>query len=249
MLHINEIAGQLHRRLHELSRRFAVENVLIGGSYVAVILAGGRVGLAARLKEAVGARIEPRGAPGAFAGKRAEELLAFFVSGTGAVERALGLATANALIHPAAPAREEDTIDLIALRPGERVAMVGLFRPIVPRIEAKGVRLSVIERDTPEDERKQALGACDVAIITATTLLNGTLEGVLNELGRPRHVALIGPSTPLCETVFRDTPVTHLGGSAVVDAEGVLRVIAGGGGTPEMRPCLRFVNIMVMHPR
>ena len=132
------------------------------------------------------------------------------------------------------------------LRPGERVAMVGLFRPIVPRIEATGVRLSVIERDTPEEQRRQASSeACDVAIVTATTLLNGTLEGVLNELGKPRHVALIGPSTPLCEEIFRESPVTHLGGSAIVDAAGLLRVVSEGGGTPDMRPCLRYVNIRV----
>jgi uncharacterized protein len=243
-MHMNEIAGRLHRRLLEDSRRFTVEDVRIGGSYVAVVLTGGRVGLAARLKEAVGMEIEPRSA-GFFSGTSAEMLLMNLVSGTGAVERAVGLATANALIHPAVPAHEEDTIGLMALRPGEPVAMVGRFRPIVPRIEATGVRLSVIERDTPEKERRQALGACSVAVITATTLLNGTLEKVLGELGRPRHVALIGPSTPMCESVFRDTPVTHLGGSAVVDTEGVLRVIAGGGGTPQMRPCLRFVNIMV----
>jgi uncharacterized protein (DUF4213/DUF364 family) len=242
MLRTNEITGRLHRRLLEESRRFAVEDVRIGGSYVAVVLSGARVGLAARLKEAIGMEIEPHRSPGFFSGQRAETLLEHLVSGTGAVDRALGLATANALIHPTAPAKEEDTIGLMALAPGERVAMVGLFRPIIPRIEARGARLSVIERDTPEKERRQALGACSVAIITATTLLNGTLEEVLNELGRPRHVALIGPSTPLCEAVFRDTPVTHLGGSAVVDTEGVLRVIAGGGGTPEMRPCLRFVN-------
>lgn len=108
-----------------------------------------------------------------------------------------------------------------------------------------GVRLSVIERDTPETERRDILEACDVAIVTATTLLNGTLEGVLNELGRPRHVALIGPSTPLCEEIFRESPVTHLGGSAVVDAAGLLRVVSEGGGTPDMRPCLRYVNIRV----
>jgi uncharacterized protein (DUF4213/DUF364 family) len=152
------------------------------------------------------------------------------------------------MIHPAAPAGEEDTISLMGLRPGERVAMVGLFRPIVPRIEAAGVRLSVIERDTPETKRREILGACDVAIVTATTLLNGTLEGVLSDLGRPRHVALIGPSTPLCGEIFRDTPVTHLGGSAVADAAGVLEVISRGGGTPEMRPFLRFVNIQVNRP-
>ncbi len=243
MLQKNEIAGRLHRRLHEESRRFTVEDVRIGASYVAVVLTGGRIGLAARLKEFAGTQIEiPRSA---ICGKRAESLLEDLVSGAGAIERALGLAAANALIHPSVAGREEDSLGLMGLRPGERVAMVGLFRPIVPRIEATGVRLSVIERDTPEKERKQVLGACEVAIVTATTLLNGTLEGILNELGEPRHVALMGPSTPLCEEIFRGTPVTHLGGSAIVDGAAVLQVISRGGGTPEMRPCLRFVNIRV----
>lgn len=243
MLETGEITGRLHRRLLDESRRFAVEAVRIGASYVAVVLAGGRMGLAARLKEAVGAEIEPRRDGRLFTGCCADTILDFLVRGAGAVERALGLAAANALIRPVPPDREEDTIDLMSLRPGERVAMVGLFRPIVPRIEATGVRLSVIERDTPVEQRRQTLGSCDVAIVTATTLLNGTLEEVLNELGKPRHVALIGPSTPLCEEIFRGTPVTHIGGSAVADPAAVLRVIAAGGGTPDMRPYLRFVNI------
>jgi len=244
MLETGEIAGRLYRHLVEPSRRFAVEDVRIGASYVAVILTGGRIGVAARLKEAVGAEIEPQ-ASGCISGRPAETLLDRLVCGAGAVERALALAAANALIHPEIPGREEDTLGLMNLRPGERVAMVGLFRPIVPRIESTGVRLSVIERNTPEQERRQVLGACDVAIVTATTLLNGTLEEVLNELGKPRHVALMGPSTPLCEEIFRATPVTHLGGSAIVDGAALLQVISKGGGTPDMRPFLRFVNIMV----
>jgi uncharacterized protein (DUF4213/DUF364 family) len=243
MLQTGTIAGRLHLYLVEQSRRFAVEDVRIGASYVAVVLTGGRIGVAARLKEFAGTQIEiPRSE---ICGKRAEALLEDLVSGKGAIERALALAAANALIHPDIPGREEDTIGLLKLRPGERVAMVGLFRPIVPRIQSTGVLLSVIERDTSEKERRESLEACDVAIVTATTLLNGTLEGILGELGRPRHVALIGPSTPLCEEIFRGTPVTHLGGSAIVDAAGLLRVVSEGGGTPDMRPCLRYVNIMV----
>jgi len=39
--------------------------------------------------------------------------------------------------------------------------------------------------------------------------------------------------------------VTHLGGSAIVDGAALLQVISKGGGTPDMRPFLRFVNIMV----
>jgi uncharacterized protein (DUF4213/DUF364 family) len=243
VLQTNEIAGRLHRRLLGESRRCTVEDVRIGGSYIAVVLTGGRIGLAARLKDFAGTQIEIPGT--AVCGKRADALLTHLVSGTGAVERALGLATANALIHPPAPAEEEDTISLMGLHAGEQVAMVGLFRPIIPRIEATGVILSVIEQDTPVKERRELLGACSVAIITATTLLNGTLEGILSELSRPRHVALIGPSTPLCEEIFRGSPVTHLGGSAIVDAAGLLRVVSEGGGTPAMRPYLRFVNTRV----
>ena len=243
MLQTNEIAGRLHRRLLEESRHFTVEDVRIGGSYVAVVLSGGRIGLAACLKEFAGTQIEvPRNA---ICGACAEALLGDMVYSESAVERALGLATANALIHPAAPAVEEDTIGLMGLQPGERVAMVGLFRPILPKVESTGVRLCVIERDTPEEKRRDVLGACNVAIVTATTLLNRTMEGILNALRRPRHVAVIGPSTPLCTEIFQGTPVTHLGGSAIIDTAAVLQSVSQGGGTPEMRAFLRFVNLRV----
>ena len=58
MLQTNEIAGWLHRRLLGESRHFTVEDVRIGRSYVAVVLTGGRIGLAARLKEFAGTQIE-----------------------------------------------------------------------------------------------------------------------------------------------------------------------------------------------
>ena len=75
MLRKNEIAGRLHRRLQEEGRRFTVEDVRIGASYVAVVLTGGRIGLAARLKEAVGAEIEPSRASERISGRPADTLL------------------------------------------------------------------------------------------------------------------------------------------------------------------------------
>jgi len=35
----------------------------------------------------------------------------------------------------------------------------------------------------------------------------------------------------------------HLAGSVVMDSDKVMRIISEGGGTPVMRPHLRFVNI------
>ena len=242
MLETGAIAGRLHRHLVEQSRRFAVEDVRIGAKLRGRRPDGRPDGC--RAPERVCRHAERNSQLRAICGKQAETLLARLVYGTGAMERALGLATANALIHPPAPERKR-TRSPHGSPPRRAGRHGGAFPTHRAEDRGDGWRLSVIERETPAQERRQALGACDVAIVTATTLLNGTLEGVLSELGRPRHVALIGPSTPLCEEIFRGTPVTHLGGSAIVDGAAVLQVISRGGGTPDMRPCLRFVNIRV----
>jgi uncharacterized protein (DUF4213/DUF364 family) len=129
--------------------------------------------------------------------------------------------------------------------------MVGLFAPLVEKIRATGAILTVIEKNpqrlellSPEAKR-QALKDCDVAIITATTLLNKTFEETLGSLGKPRAVALLGPSTPLIPEIFRNTSVTHLGGVAVADSTRVMQIISEGGGTPALRPYLRFVNLLL----
>jgi len=129
--------------------------------------------------------------------------------------------------------------------------MVGLFAPLVERIRATGAILTVIEKNPerlellPPDQKQQALTGCDVAIITATTLLNFTLEETLAALGSPRLVAVMGPSTPLLPEAFKDTPVTHLGGAVVADSARALQIISEGGGTPALRPHLRFVNLII----
>ena len=82
---------------------------------------------------------------------------------------------------------------------------------------------------------------------SATTLLNNTFEETINLLGKPRSVALMGPSTPLLPAIFRDMPVTHLGGTIIADSARVMQIISEGGGTPALRPYLRFVNIPINH--
>lgn len=229
-----------------------IADLRVGLSYVGVKLDNGAGGVAAVVPETT-----PRGCTvlkeaGTYAGAGAADVLKYLVGGGNALYRAIGLSTANALIEPAAEINDDrEATTLFHLKPGERVAMVGLFSPLVERIRATGAILTVIEKNpgrmdllSPE-EKRQALGSCDVAIMTATTLLNHTFEEIISQLGSPRITALMGPSTPLVADIFQGTPVTHLGGVVVVDSARVLQVISEGGGTPALRPYLRFANLIL----
>ncbi len=245
-----EIAARICHFLSEQQASERVEEVRIGLSYTAVKFEGGRTGLAAVSVEGSSPGCGFLKKAGSLKGCHSDELLRLLVDGKSFLERALGLATANALIKTDPPYDQSDAIDLMKLDSKDRVAMVGFFPPLPKKIEDRGARLTIIERDPRKaaplgkKEQTEIMRTCSVAIITATTILNGTIEGVLNDLGKARHSALLGPSTPLIPEVFRDTPVNHLGGALVSDSAEVMRIISEGGGTPAMRPYLKFVNLL-----
>jgi len=249
-------AGTILARLYEFilpeAKDRKVADLRIGFGYTGVRLDNGCTGIAAVLFDALphGCTVMP--AAGSFAGSPAADLLQYLVDGKNPLEMAIGLAVANALIKaPADCADNNEATTYLNLKPGEKVVMVGLFAPLVEKMRATGAILTVIEKNPQRLEllspeaKQQALRDCDVAIITATTLLNKTFEETVSALGAPRSVAVLGPSTPLVPEIFRNTPVTHLGGVAVVDSAKVLQIISEGGGTPALRPYLRFVNLIM----
>ena len=246
--------GQIARRLRDIvvqkCAHRIVKDVRFGPSYVGVRLDNYCMGLAALLLHELppGCSVFPEA--GTLAGAETSSILKNLTEGRNPMEKALGLATANAVLQPLTCDDERESLSVMNLKADDHVAMVGLFSPIVPKIEATGAKLSVIERDPSrtavldKKDSDRILQECTVAIITATTILNNTLEETLNSLGNPRHVAILGPSTPLCQEIFQNTPVTHLGGAIVRDTDRVMQIISEGGGTRAMRPYLRFVNLL-----
>ena len=228
-----------------------VREVRIGVGYAAVALDNKCTGLAAVLRQDMQFHCGVVAKAGKLSGMPASELLMYLLNGRHAVERALGLATANAVLSAEAPQEESDTLALMNLSSRDHVAMVGFFRPLVQRIEQSGAKLTILEKNkalphiVSFKSRGDILKTCTVAIITATSILNNTLETILNDLENPRWVSILGPSTPVCRDIFAGTPVTHLGGSVVLDRPKVLQIVSEGGGTPSLRPYLRFVNLLV----
>jgi hypothetical protein len=146
--------------------------------------------------------------------------------------RSLALAAVNALLSPPAAAASAKGQDLLlALGRGRRAVVVGHF-PFVERMAGQFTALHVLELapqpgDLPAAAATEVLPRADLAAITATTLLNGTLAGLLRLVRPGTAVILLGPSTPFAACLFA-FGVTVLAGCAVRDPQAVLDGVAAG---------------------
>lgn len=227
-------------------------DVRIGLGYTAVLLESGQAGVAWTPQSDAPCCTHFQQA-GTLAGRPAVELLEFLADEKSGLARAVGLATGNALLAalPQPSISREEVISTLNITPDDKVAMVGYFGPIVARLRKIGCTLDIIELNrhrgetlTPEQGR-EALAACSVAILTGTSLINGTCDELLAGLGSPRAAVLLGPSSPLCPAPFKGTGITHVAGSRVRDADAVLRIVSEGGGTMLMKKYLDFETVTV----
>jgi len=113
-------------------------------------------------------------------------------------------------------------------QPGERVGMVGYFCPIIDRLVEQGVKVLVIERQparVPErehvelSENLEALADCRLVYCTASTLINDSLEEVLNCCASAEAIDLIGPSGSGLPDVLFEHGIHAVGGVSFGDVD------------------------------
>lgn len=152
------------------------------------------------------------------------------------LEVCVGLATINAIFaSQKGEFREvsyEDVFSQIKISDHDEVLMVGHFEPLVKKLQGMVKKIWILEEHVGERPFNIAeiKPKIKVAVITASTLVNKTLENILEALHGIKEVILMGPSTPLCSDVFKYTPVTWLSGVLVEDPELVFRKICEGKG-------------------
>lgn len=202
------------------------------GSHLVAVNCGGRIGLASCQG--------PHNAENASAPCMAElpasgrELAQWLIAPPPFIPqaRSLGLAAINALLPPPqdlSPAKGQDLI--LEHGKGRNVAVIGHF-PFVERMGERFARLSVLELspradDLPAAQASRILPEADVVAITGTTLLNGTLAGLLALCSRQAFVLMLGPSTPFAGSLF-EQGVNVLAGARVDDAGSVCKGILEG---------------------
>lgn len=246
------IAERLIETTGPASAGLTFTDVRLGLGYSCVELSNGSMGIAwTPDKRQSGSCTHLRHA-GSIVGREAGEVLSWLNSDN-MLERALGLATFNAVNSASERTYVEgEAISLLHLQPDDHVVMVGHFAPIVPHITKVGCRLEIVEladyglqfiNNSRQD--LSALSACDVAIITATSIITNTADTLLAALSRNRAAVLLGPSTPLCPEVFADTRITQLSGAYVTEPAWVKTIVSEGGGTMLLKKHLRFASLPV----
>lgn len=246
------VAARIVSCLLDPAREARVSDVRIGLGYTAVMLADGRTGLAFTFRD------QAPGGCSVFKGilplrtRPAADLLVLLES-RDAIEAGVGLACANALANQdRAACLDGDILDHLDLRPEDDVGMVGHFGPLVGPVRKRAHSLTVFERVDrpsgslrPQQEAEAALPLCQVALITATSVINHTVDDLLKAARGCREVALLGASTPLLAEAFGGEKVTMLSGVVVREPEEVLRVVSEGGGTRQLGPHVRKVTLRV----
>ena len=145
----------------------------------------------------------------------------------------VGVAAINALQKPQPELLSDlNAEEVIAAQGvGKTVALIGSF-PFIPRLRSRVGRLFVIEREPSVDELPASAAAdivpqAEVVAITGMTLVNHTLDALLELCSPEATVLLLGPSTPLSPVLYH-YGIDLLSGSIVTATDPVLAAVRQG---------------------
>lgn len=134
-----------------------------------------------------------------------------------------------------------DAFDAAGIRRGQTVVVVGAFVPFLRELKRRGQSYLVLEQDPATlkadelpfyrhaSEAPSVVPQADVLLVTGTTLLNDTLEEIL-ELARPDACkVVVGPTVGLAPDAYLRRGCDVLGTIQVTRADEFLDVLAQGG--------------------
>jgi uncharacterized protein (DUF4213/DUF364 family) len=242
----------LRRVLHDEPLR--VSDIRIGVFYTAAQLSSGQVGVAFTPRDLHDTVCCPRSAAeapaaGRLAGQDAWNLIRYALASL-PLRRAVGVALLNALSalamerHGVPGGRLLDNLDALqaaAVRPDDRVAMVGAFVPFIKTLKGQVADLWVVDKHrdvlkpdelplwrAPE-QASEVLSQADVVLMTGSTLVEGGLDELLAAASKARTVVLAGPTASPWPPPFFERGVHILGGIRVKDGTKILQMVGEGG--------------------
>lgn len=259
MVFVSYLLDRLKKDFGDHVNNSIVDDLRIGVIYTGVKLCDGYGGMAATYLDNSKIHCSTLPSAGNLTGIKAIELLQMADSQS-MLQRGAGVAAINAITRKIC-ATEEDAFDrssldvLDLIDEGSRVTMVGHFAPLVPRILKKASALYVAEKrgidddwliPVTEDSLPEAIASSDVAIVTGSSLVNGTIDNFLDAIPQASKAVLLGPSCPLYPDPFFEKGFTAVMGTEIMDSDLMLDIVGQAGGTPQiLKNCGRKISFVV----
>jgi uncharacterized protein len=187
--------------------------------------------------------------PGKLRGRPAFDL-AQEALGENGIRRAVGIAALNALAdtcwrrrpHPDTELQLGiDAFDATEIYPGDRVVVVGAFVPFLRELKRRRQSYLVLEQDPatlkaeelpffrPAEQAAAVVPQADVLLITGTTLINDTLDGLLALASPAARITMVGPTVTMLPDAFLHRGADVLGTVRITAPDEFLDLLAEGG--------------------
>ena len=202
-----------------------IKDVRVGLHLMSVELDTGEIGVTYVLRKELGDICMPFRQVGGLVGMPAREVAEWSLERKNVISTSLGLAVLNSAaefdkLKQVNNPQGVDAAFSVEIRDTDNIGIIGHIGPIINRLRDKKDRMFVFERGDnvngqvyPESEEQKLLPKCQVVFITSSTLINGTLENVLNYCSSAREVVMVGSTTPLYPEAFTASGVTVLSGT------------------------------------
>lgn len=229
---VDELLGLIGERRSQLED-LTLSRVCVSLCYTAVMLDNGYVGLCHTPTEDIAHTHWGRRRD--FHGFKALEITRL-ASSLDMIEKTVGITTLNALSQYLMDSEGYerqfgmDAFDAIDVRREDSVAVVGYIRPLVGKLRERAREVHVFERNPqlrgdalPDTFVDSILPKADVVVISGSSLVNETLDRLLELSKRARFVVFAGPTAstlpePLFKRGVNVVAGVHAKGPKVIDA-------------------------------
>ncbi|MCC6532486.1 MAG: hypothetical protein IT531_08060 [Burkholderiales bacterium] len=218
----------------------AAQRVVVGLNWTLVVGPNGAGMAHTPARGSAGCRSLPR--PGTYAGQALAALAALWESDN-VFERAIAFAALNAHWNRFdLAASAVNGLDLIENH-GSRSVVIGRFPGLAERFPG----IAVVEREPrageyPESELPRLLENARFVAMTASSLVNGSMAGIL-ALCAAAFVVVIGPSTPLAPPLF-EFGAGALSGFIARDVDRLAQAVSEGAAVAALRPFGRYATLL-----
>lgn len=227
------ICHEIREEALRLAEGKTVTRLTCGPYFVAVSLSDGSCGLSFQFPYSSHFGEEMQEIAGSAAGRPAADFCDYICS-VGLQSSAIGIALANALT---AKTREGlpggDFYDYIDITQNDVVGIIGNFGKMNAKIAEMCGELRVFEfnpakNQYPAHAEPLLLPDCDIVAMTASTLVNKTVDQVVENCKNAREIVLLGPTAVDMPEVFKKHGFTYICGARVEKPELAHSIISEG---------------------